>query len=107
MKNNETNENRISNFSTVAAACVASCRKLIGQLQKTKTAIVAEFRGRFGASEPLLRLAMNEAEALAWETGYPYLVFPALATEKAQAVASWQARQQAIRRGDASFAFAA
>jgi hypothetical protein len=51
-------------------------------------------------------LALNEAEALAWETEYPYLVFPTLAAEKAQAVAKWQVRQHLIRNGS-SIAFAA
>jgi hypothetical protein len=32
---------------------------------------------------------LNEAEALAWETEYPQLVFPALAEEKIEAISSW------------------
>jgi hypothetical protein len=51
-----------------------------------------------GAPERLLRLALNEAEAAAWETMYPHLVFPALASEKAQAVAAWNAHQQSVWR---------
>ena len=41
---------------------------------------------------------LGEAEALAWQTGYPHLFFPALATEKVQAAAGWNARQQFIRQ---------
>jgi hypothetical protein len=89
------------------ARCVNSCRKLLVQIQKAKDAIQREFRDAFSVPEPMLHLALNEAEALAWETEYPYLVFPALATEKAQAVAKWQVRQQAIWGGGREYAFAA
>ena len=80
--------------ATLAKACLASCQKLVAQMQKTKDAILAEFREALGAQDHLLRLALNEAEALAWQTAYPHLVFPALAAEKAQAVATWHARQR-------------
>src|SRR5260370_10034831 len=78
----------------LAKACLASCQKLVAQIQKTKEAIMAEFHEALGAQDHLLRLALNEAEALAWQTAYPHLVFPALAAEKAQAVATWHARQR-------------
>ena len=104
MKNNESVRNNMT--SSFVSACVGSCRKVIAQIQKTKAAIVNEFREAFGASEQMLHLAVNEAEALAWQTEYPYLVFPALAMEKAQAVATWQARQRSIQHG-AAYAFAA
>lgn len=45
----------------------------------------------------LIDLALNEAEALVWQTPFPQFLFPALAEEKAQAVTRWQNRQQAIR----------
>jgi hypothetical protein len=51
-----------------------------------------------GSREHLLRLAVNEAEALAWQTDYPHLIFPTLAVEKVQAVTAWDAQQQALRR---------
>jgi hypothetical protein len=44
----------------------------------------------------MLRLALNEAEALAWQTLYPHLVFPDLAAEKVRGVAAWNSRQQLI-----------
>ena len=31
----------------------------------------------------ILHLALNEAEALAWQNGFPELIFPTLALEKA------------------------
>ena len=46
----------------------------------------------------VLELALNEAEALAWQTGLGHLLFPVLAWEKASAVAAWHTRQQYIRR---------
>jgi hypothetical protein len=48
----------------------------------------------------LLHLALNEAEALAWQTGFPALVFPELALEKANRVAEWHERQRSMRQPD-------
>src|SRR5262245_10478015 len=76
---------------------LASCWKLLSQIEKTKTAILTEFRTTLESHEHLLRLALNESEALAWLTGVPQLVVPTLAREKAQAVAAWHARQQSLR----------
>jgi hypothetical protein len=90
-----------------ASKCVSSCRKLLAQIQTAKQAIQREFRDAFGVPEPMLHLALNEAEALAWETEYPSLVFPALAMEKAESVARWQVRQRAIWGGGREYAFAA
>ena len=92
----QANRNLAANLS-FAEACLASCQKLITQIDNVKKAILTEFRETRETHERLLRLALNEAEALAWETAYPHLVFPLLATEKAQAVAAWEARQRSIR----------
>src|SRR4051812_44627927 len=83
---------------TLRTACIETCQKLIAQIAQTKNAILKEFRGTLAAHEHLLRLAVNEAEALAWQTDFPHLVFPTLATEKARAVAAWHARQQSLPR---------
>ena len=91
----QTKKNMTANW-TFAKVCLASCQKLVAQIEKVKDAILAEFRETRGAREQLLRLALNEAEALAWQTEFPHLVFPMLATEKAQAIAAWDARQQSI-----------
>src|SRR5215471_11327161 len=74
------------------------CRKAVTQIERAKQSIVSEFRDRFNEHEHVLELAVNEAEALAWQTDYPHLLFPALAMEKAQAVADWQRRQWFFRR---------
>jgi hypothetical protein len=81
---------------TFGSACLATCQKLIAGIQHAKEAILAEFRETLKTQEHLLRLAVNEAEALAWQTDFPHLVFPALAMEKVRAVAAWQARQRSI-----------
>ena len=78
-------------------ACLRSCKKVLTQIKKTKNAIFAEARGTLKTHEQMLRLALNEAEALAWQTRYPHLLFPTLAMEKVQAVAAWNAHQQSVR----------
>ena len=81
----------------IANACVEGCRKVLAQIQNFKESILAEFRPTVGSDEHLLRLAVNEAEALARQTAYPYLFFPVLALEKAQSVRNWHARQENLR----------
>jgi hypothetical protein len=83
---------------SAANACIASCQKLAAQIEQTKENLLAELRGRLDVPERLFRLALDEAEALAWEAGFPNLLFPVLALEKVQAAAGWNARQQAIRQ---------
>jgi hypothetical protein len=55
----------------------------------------------------MLQLALNEAEALAWQSAYPHLVFPALAMEKVQEIADWNRHQRSVRRMDPLLALAA
>ncbi len=91
-------ENTFKN--AVANACAKSCQKILAQISEKKNAIIAQFRGVVAEHEQVLRLALNEAEALAWETSYPHLVFQDLAEEKAQGVASWVAHQRSVRPFD-------
>jgi len=91
-----TNDNT-SRTRTIANNCVATCQKLIGQIESAKNSLLAEFRDTIAAPEQLLRLALSEAEALAWQSGFPQLVFPTLAREKAQAVVAWDAHQRTVR----------
>ncbi len=100
--NTETTSNR-----NLADLCLASCQKLIAQIKEAKDRILAEFQDRYETHEQLLRLALNEAEALAWQTPYPQLVFPGLAVEKAQAVAAWSSHQRSIRRANPAFSLRA
>jgi hypothetical protein len=95
--NDETNRNAGATW-TFTNACKECGRKLVAQIEKAKSAVLAEFHDTLRAHEQMLHLALNEAEALAWETSVPQLVFPTLAREKVQAVAAWQQRQEAMRR---------
>ena len=97
MKTNliEKNENTRPGFATL---CLDSCRRLIDRIEKVKQAVLDEFHETMDAHNQMLRLAVNEAEALAWETDYPHLLFPALAQEKAEQVSSWETRQREITR---------
>ena len=42
--------------------CLVSCRRVLAQIEKTKSVILGEFRGILQAQEQFLRLALNEAE---------------------------------------------
>jgi len=106
MKRTNTNADR-GNGSATWNACKALCRKIRAQITSVKEAIFAESSRAFSAPERLVRLALNEAEAAAFQTEYPHLVFPALATEKVRAVAAWNVRQQVVRQGSAAIALAA
>lgn len=102
----QSKENVVTN-QTFANACLAGCQKLIAQIGKTRDAILNEFRETLNANDHLLRLALNEAEALAWQTEFPQLVFPTLAAEKAQAVVAWSNRQRSLQRTNSRFAIVA
>lgn len=92
---------------SLGAACMATCRKVVAQIQSVKYSIAREFGGSVAEQKHLLQLAVNEAEALAWQTGFPQLFFPTLAVEKAHGVVNWHARQQSLRRGRTPLARAA
>ena len=109
MKLNDTNRNRgnAEAGTTFKGACRASCQKILAQVARVKEAIFAESSHALQSQERLLRLALNEAEAAAWQTRYPHLVFPALATEKVQAVIAWDRQQQSVRRANPVLVLAA
>ena len=73
----------------------------------SRSSIQREFSNIEQKNPRLFQLALNEAEALAWETGFPHLVFPTLAAEKVRAVCAWYQRQSTIKRIETSLAFAA
>ncbi len=77
--------------------CTASCQKVLAKMQSAKQSLFNEFRPRIQAPDRMLRLVLNEAEALAQESGFPILVFPTLAREKAESLAAWNRKQQALR----------
>lgn len=91
-------------ITATATKCLNSCHKLVARIERVKNNLVTEFRETFQAHDQLLKGAIIEAEALAWQTAYPELVFPDLALEKLQAAVGWEARQEAIRRNDSAYA---
>jgi hypothetical protein len=103
--NQEAGRNNVTR--KLATACLDRCQRLVAHIATVKENLVAEFKQKFEVQERLLRLAINEAEALAWETDYPHLVFPTLALEKVKVAATWNERQGSIRRASPAFAFAA
>ena len=106
MKTTDTNKS-VTDKQTLTNRCVQSCKKLITGIRAARNRVANEFHETLEANGQLVRLALNEAEALAWETDYPHLLFPALAVEKVQAVATWQTRQRSVQRHHSVFAEAA
>ncbi len=100
MTSNQTHEGGPSPHvsHTIAHLCLKSCQKVLAQIRKVKGAFLNEWRARLREHQQMLRLALNEAEALAWQTDYPHLLFPTLAAEKAQGVLDWVRRQEDVRR---------
>ncbi len=95
----KTNQGARQNaVKTAARVCIESCQQLAAQFERAKGNLLSELRQTLGVPDKLFRLALNEAEALAWETGYPQLVFPVLAAEKVQATAQWTTRQKLLRQ---------
>ena len=82
--------------NSLAAFCTDCARKLAAQIQRTKEELAAQFRKTFRGNERMLRLVLNEAEALAFLTQYPQLVFPSLALEKVEGAVAWQKHQQEV-----------
>ena len=100
--NTETgrDQNNFSAQSNFGDRCVASCRKLLAQLEDVKANVVAEFRDKLEEHQHVLELAVNEAEALAWQTGFPQFVSSphACHRESALRVAGWHRHHQLIQR---------
>lgn len=98
MNMNTTQSAFRSTVHPFVSACSASCAKLVSKIQRIKSALQTEFRLRAYNRDRMVQLALNEAEALAHETGFPLLTFPTLAREKLEAVAAWNGHQQMVRR---------
>jgi hypothetical protein len=92
-----------SGLRRITLSCHTRIRE---EITRVKRSAMTEFRTEAGEHLRLLRLALNEAEALAWQTDYPHLVFPALAAEKAQATVRWHKRQRVVRGAAPQFSFA-
>jgi hypothetical protein len=93
---NTSDTSSTSSVNPFFRACASSCQELVSKIQGIKRSLLAEFRQKLNAHDKMLPLALNEAEALAYETDFPLLVFPTLAQEKAEAIAAWRSHQQAL-----------
>src|SRR5271154_4953240 len=104
---NTTTENTNNAKQTFTNRWLQSCKVLLAEIEQAKNMIVHDFHETLDTHGNLFRLALNEAEALAWQTDYPHLVYPTLALERVQAVAAWRKRQQSVRLFRSVFAEAA
>ena len=97
MNANDNQLNDCRKNLTLAGAALASCQKLIAQFEQVKTRLGEEFGAQLAGHESLLKLVLNEAEALAWDTSCPQLVFATLAAEKPTATLAGLMAQGAWR----------
>ena len=107
MNTPQCNKENLTADKTLQGVCRELCAKLVQQIGQAKNNLVAEFQDAFGTQAQLLQLAIVEADALAWQTDYPHLLFPALATEKIERAAHWRARQGFLLRNTSPYALAA
>jgi hypothetical protein len=91
MKTNERNENL--NGTAFSKACRECVGTILAEIRNAREVILTEARKTVHVQERWLRLAVNQAEGLAWQTLYPQLVFPDLAAEKIQRVVKWIQRK--------------
>jgi hypothetical protein len=96
--------NNLGDTNDLQGAGVANENKLALTIDQVKREVFSEYQSALGANDQLLRLAIIEADALAHQTEYPHLVFPMLASEKAQSAARWQHHQQFRLRGEYALA---
>lgn len=74
-------------------------QKLVAKLNEYKAGLLAQFSSESEVFLHFARLAINEAESLAWSTPYPHLLFPTLAEEKIHYVWQWASRQWRVGSG--------
>ena len=107
MKNENSHQEASQNQVCGHTVTLGACQRVLAAIEQAKDSLKAQFTGLREDHEHMLHLALNEAEALAWQTTYPHLLFPTLAEEKVQAVNVWAQRQQAVRQGRLLTALAA
>jgi hypothetical protein len=102
-ENNENSQNQVCGHTVTLGAC----QKVLAAIEQAKNRIKSQFTSLREDHEHMVQLALNEAEALAWQTTYPHLLFPTLAEEKIHAVNAWATRQNSVRQGRSLAALAA
>jgi hypothetical protein len=95
---NATNESKDTSMSlrNLTRACGAVCQKVLNGIRQAKAELLVEYQSLFVGHERSLRLALSEAESLAWQTDFPHLFFPDLAMEKVQVLADRERYQRAV-----------
>jgi hypothetical protein len=88
---------RPAGLRRLRAACDRCIRAALDRLDAVKVKVECEFGQTMAGCHHLLKAALNEAEALAWQTPYPHLLFPLLAQEKAAEAQKWAIQQRTIR----------
>jgi hypothetical protein len=71
-------------------------RRFRAGMEGIRAKVLAEFCAVFEQNEHLIKLAIDEAEMLACQTGYPELFFPELASERARKVAASLAKSKVV-----------
>ena len=106
MKRTHSYQRKNTQALSTALVCPSACDTVREVVSKAKQKLLNDYSELVGEHFHLLRLALNEAEALAWDTEFPHLFFPALAAEKAHTAVNWHRRQRALRGVSAELAFA-
>ena len=74
-------------------------QKLVAKINEHKAGLLAQFNHESELSLHLARLAINEAESLAWSTPYAHFFLPALVEEKIQCARQWANRRSRVGNG--------
>ncbi len=82
---------------SIAARCLRACGKIAREFARVKSELTQQFQSLLDVPDPWLQQTVNEAEALAWQTGFPHLLFPVLAEEKVRKLGRWYSHQQMIQ----------
>jgi hypothetical protein len=72
---------------------------LAAKLTAYKAELLEEFNDESEAFLRFVRLAVNDAESLAWSTPYAHLFLPVLVEEKIQYARQWADRQSRVSNG--------
>jgi len=78
--------------------CLRACARLARELNRVKNELTGHFQQLLDLPAPWLQQSVNEAEALAWQAGFPHLLFPVLAEEKVRKLGRWYNHQQKVQR---------
>ncbi|MEO6035892.1 MAG: hypothetical protein ABIQ35_11605, partial [Verrucomicrobiota bacterium] len=76
----------------LSRACLNDSGVVNRALVQARDSLIRQFTPKVDGDLRILALALNEAEALAWDTEFPHLLFPLLGEEKARASVAWNQR---------------